>query len=287
MGGFTAFLKTTKGLITIGFLAVALVTIPITVFLVQQEQHLQQSAHVPQPGASAACQSSSVVISYTYTITNVPAGVTVNVVVTDSQNYVSDSFSWKNGDPTYSKSVDTHQSSILAGILTFKSNATDGFSKTNQVGYPATGPCAAPTPTNTPVPPTPTNTPIPTRAPTPTNTPTPKPTATPTPKPTATLTPTNTPVPTATSVPTPTDTPVPGVTVTITPTNTPVPTATSVPTPTDTPVPGATATPTPIQSTVIVQNPTLPPAGPSSTLINIGIAGIIIAIIGGLLLLGL
>ena len=112
MGGFTAFLKTTKGLITLGFLAVALVTIPITVFLVQQEQHLQQSAHVPQPGASAACQSSSVVFSYTYTITNVPAGVTVNVVATDSQNYVSDSFSWKNGDPTYSKSVDTHQSSI-------------------------------------------------------------------------------------------------------------------------------------------------------------------------------
>ena len=277
-----SFLKTPKGLITLGFLAVALVTIPITVFLVQQEQHLQQSAWYTSQSASASCGGDGkAVISVEFANTE-PSGAknAMNVVAKDLQTVLDVNLGQINPGESKTGTIHTSNTSLQAGGVLFTLTWSDGHSGTDTrtATYLAVSSCQqpTPTPTNTPIPtraPTPTNTPVPTRAPTPTNTPVP--------------TATNTPVPTATSVPTPTDTPVPGVTVTITPTDTPVPTATSVPTPTDTPVPGATATPTPIQSTVIIQNPTLEPTGPSSTLINIGIAGIIIAIIGGLLLLGL
>ena len=240
MGGFISFFKTTKGLLTLGFLTIALIAIPVTVYLVKQQQNLQQSAHVPQPSVTTACQGANVFITYSYTVANLPAGVTANVALTDTQNYVSDNFSWKNGDPTYTRSVNTNKASILAGILTFKTTATDGFSATNQVGYQATGPCTTPpTTTTTTVPPTTTTTTVP---------------------------------PTETLTETPTDTP------TETPTTPPGSTAT----PTSTPVPGASSTPTP----TVVQ-PTLAPTGPSSIVVNIGIFGILIALIGGILLLGL
>lgn len=98
---------------------------------------------------------------------------------------------------------------------------------------------------------------------------------------------------------TPTDSPTPGVT--ITPTDSPTPDITITPTdtvtPTDTPTPpitGVTDTPTPTNqpsdtpTTIIVTTtpkPTLPPTGPSNTLVNIGIIGGIVAVAGVALIL--
>lgn len=94
---------------------------------------------------------------------------------------------------------------------------------------------------------------------------TPTPTVTPSPTPEITITPTDSPTPGLTITPTdtPTDTPTPGLTVT----------------PTDTPTPGTTVTDTPTIVTT-TPKPTLPPTGPSNTLVNIGIIGGIITIVG-------
>ncbi len=101
-------------------------------------------------------------------------------------------------------------------------------------------------------------------------------------------TPTPTPTPTTPVTP-PTNTPTitPGVTVTDTPTATVTPTPTgptSTPNPSNTPTPTGNPTATPTAPvTVIVTptpKPTLPPTGPGSTLVNIGFAGIAIALLG-------
>lgn len=90
---------------------------------------------------------------------------------------------------------------------------------------------------------------------------------------TVTPTPTETPTPT----PTPSETPTPTPTPTVTPTETPTPTPTQVVTPT--PTQGVTPTPTP--------QPTLPPTGPGNTLVGIGVAGGVLAVVGVALLLAL
>ena len=125
--------------------------------------------------------------------------------------------------------------------------------------------------------------------PTPTHIPTPTPTGRPTATPTLPVdTPTETPPPSATPTSSPSATP----TFTITPTFTVTPTGTLTPTqsptptptgaPTDTPVPGTSPTPT-----IIVVRPTLPPTGPSNTLVVIGLVGVAISVLGMALLIGI
>lgn len=115
----------------------------------------------------------------------------------------------------------------------------------------------------------------------PTNTPTP-PVTPPTDTPTPGVTITDTPTPGITV----TDTPTPGLTVT--PTNTPGPTATPNPSASPTPTGNPTATPT---NTIIVHNnppkPTLPPTGPGNTIVSIGLVGLVIAVAGLALSVGL
>ena len=125
-------------------------------------------------------------------------------------------------------------------------------------------------------------TPTPTHAPSPT--PSRPPTATPTGGITATPTipidtPTDTPAPTASPSATPTIPPTLTPTGTLTPTATPTVTPTN--NPTNTPPPGSTPTPT-----IIVVNPTLPPTGPGSTLLTVGLLGVAISVLGMALLLG-
>lgn len=146
------------------------------------------------------------------------------------------------------------------------------------------------TPTLTPtLTPTPTETVTDTPTPTGTITITPEETATPTITPAETSTPTLTPTLTLTLTPTPTNT----VTLTPTPTSlvtdTPTPTGIIV---TNTPTPTTGVGNSPTSTTVPTQvssdaNISLPPAGPSSTLLNLGIVGIVILLIGGLLLFAL
>lgn len=131
--------------------------------------------------------------------------------------------------------------------------------------------------------PTPSNTPVPSSSPTPTDTPSVTPTPSDTPTPTETPTPivTETPTPFPTGTPNPSATPTP--TTTPGPTNTPNPSATVTPTP----PPGSTNTPT-VPPTVIVRKPTLPPTGPENNgIVLTGVAGAVITILGALLLLGL
>lgn len=116
-------------------------------------------------------------------------------------------------------------------------------------------------PTNTPPPATPTNTPSPT-----------------------------VPIDTPTDTPVPTDTPTPGLTITPTDTPNPSETPTDTPNPSDTPTPTNNPTATP---TVIAYNPpttpkpTLPPTGPGNTFVAVGAIGLIIAVAGLMLAIGL
>ena len=123
---------------------------------------------------------------------------------------------------------------------------------------------------------------------------TPTPTVSPTITPTTTITPTetitptdipsDTPSPTASPSATPTSTPPATPTVTPTGTLTPTlsPTVTPTGVPTNTPPPGSTPTPT-----IIVVRPTLPPTGPSNTIVAIGLVGVAISVLGLALLIGI
>lgn len=73
---------------------------------------------------------------------------------------------------------------------------------------------------------------------------------------------------------TPTSTPTPTPTQGVTPT----PTLTPTPGPSTTPTPGPTATPT--IGVTVTPGPTLPPTGPGNTLLGVGLAGIVSAIVG-------
>lgn len=114
------------------------------------------------------------------------------------------------------------------------------------------GPCATPTPTETPTP-TATNTLTPTATNTSTETPTDTPTETPTPTATATETPTGTPTST------PTDTATPTATGTATPTDTPTPTPTRTPTDTATATATGAASPTAMGTVLPTGTPTEKP----------------------------
>lgn len=159
-------------------------------------------------------------------------------------------------------------------------------------------PTATPTtataiPTNTPTPtgtltPTPTGTltPTPTRTPTPTATVTPTPTRIPTPTPTRTPTPTAT--PTSSPTPIPTATPTSAPTATLIPTATLTPTATATLTPTVTADTSGSATPTSAVAPISTNTPTATLAPSGSMVQTLGIfGGILLAIIGGILLLAL
>lgn len=135
-----------KLLLSIAGFLILTVGVTTTLYLSQQPQTLEQSAHSIGPTVSAICQGSTVIVSYKAVISNVPQGVTANITVTDTQNYLNDSFKYKNGDPAHIKTVDTNKSSITPGTVTFKMVASDGFKSTVQKAYPATGPCASPTP---------------------------------------------------------------------------------------------------------------------------------------------
>jgi hypothetical protein len=198
----------------VGVIMILLVVIalPAIIVLSRQQQTFQGSAHTPSPSVTASCQNSSVMLSSSYTMSDVPQNVTCQIKVMDSQNFLNDSFSYKFNQTPYSKDVDSHESTMSPGVVTFLTTCSDGFSKTNQAGYSWTKPCNGITPTGYK---TPTPTPWwwkPTPTPwgwKPTPTPTKKITPTPTIKITGTVTPTLT----------------PSVTPTITLTGNPTPTA--------------------------------------------------------------
>lgn len=150
----------TQTLTVLGMLLVV-VALPTFLYLSRTQQTFQQSAHTPSPSATAVCQGTTVVVSSSYTIASVPTNVTCSVTATDSQQFLNDSFSMKQGSSPHTKSVDTKESTISPGVVTFKTKCTDGFSQTNQAGYSLKTPCVTPTPT-------PSLTPVPSITPTPT-----------------------------------------------------------------------------------------------------------------------
>jgi hypothetical protein len=275
MGGFISFFKTTKGLLTLGFLTIALIAIPVTVYLVQQQQSLQQNAWYTTQSASASCDSNGkVVISAQFTNTEQSdAANAMIVVVKDLQTGSQTSLGVVNPSQSKSGTIQTSSASLPAGVVQFTLTWANGRqgTDTRSANYSAVTTCAQPTAT---------------------------PTLTPTLTPTITLTPTLTPTITLTPTLTPTITLTPTVTIIVTGSLTPTdtPTVTLTPTPTNGQTPpggpgdgrsdgrsdGGSTSPTPT-----VAQPTLAPTGPSTTFVNIGIFGILIALIGGILLLGL
>ena len=145
---FPKLSNTTWGIIIFVFL---LVIIFVTIYFLQQEQVLQQSAHTPQPSVTATCSSTGIVLTSNYTIVNVPSRVICNVKATDSQGFLNDSFSFKNGDPIHTKSVTLHQTALDPGIVTFIATCSDKVTRTNQVGYKLSAACGA-TPSAVPTP---------------------------------------------------------------------------------------------------------------------------------------
>ncbi len=150
--------RQTKRTFTILGLLLVVVALPGIVFLSRSQQTFQQSAHTPVPTATAVCQGSEVIVSSSYTIT-APTNVTCQVVASDSQQYLNDNFSIKNGDAPHTKSTNTHTATISPGVVIFNTTCSDNFKQTNQAGYSLTKPCASPTPklsiTPTPITPTP------------------------------------------------------------------------------------------------------------------------------------
>jgi len=68
--------------------------LPVIIILSGRQQQYQQSAHVPSPSVTAVCQSTEVILTSTFNITNVPNNVTCQITATDSQTYLDDSFSF-------------------------------------------------------------------------------------------------------------------------------------------------------------------------------------------------
>jgi hypothetical protein len=277
MGGIISFFKTTKGLLTLGFLTIALIAIPVTVYLVQQQQSLQQNAWYTTQSASSSCDSNGkVVISAQFTNTE-PSGVAnaMIVVVKDLQTGSQTSLGVVNPSQSKSGTIQTSNVSLPAGVVQFTLTWADGRqgTDTRSANYSAVTTCAVPTLT-----PTPTQMVTPTPSPIVTLTPTSTITLTPTLTPTITLTPTVTIIVTGSMIPTNTPTVTPTTALTATPTNGQTPPGG----PGDGRSDGGSTSPTPT-----VAQPTLAPTGPSTTFVNIGIFGILIALIGGILLLGL
>ncbi|HSW88613.1 MAG TPA: hypothetical protein VLG12_05630 [Candidatus Saccharimonadales bacterium] len=146
--------RQTKRTFTIFGLLLVVVALPGIVLLSRNQQTFQQSAHVPQPTATAVCQGSTVIVSSSYIITGVSTGVSCNITAVDSQQFLNDSFSTKLGDPAHTKTVDTHKNTISPGVITFQTTCADNFKKTDQAAYSLTTPCVSPTtsPTITPKP---------------------------------------------------------------------------------------------------------------------------------------
>ena len=266
------FFKTRKGLLLLGFIIVSLIGVPITVFLLQQQQIFQQQAWMTSQSATALCGADGkVVITANFSNTE-PAGAqwAMNVTVRDVQTGGTANIGTVNPGQTKSGTINTTSSSLNAGGVVFSLTWTDGRSgvDTRSASYVAVAACATPSPTPT----TPVDTPTPT---TPVASPTP---TTPVDSPTPT-TPVDSPTPTtvtSTNTPTPT-------TVTSTQTPTP-PGTTSTPGPTDTP--GATTGPTntTAPTTVIVKSqPTIAPSGSGDILLGLGFISIMLTLLGGLI----
>lgn len=128
---------------------VVVIALPATVILSKQQQNFQQSAHILEPTVTAVCQGSMVILSSSFTISDIPSNVTCQIKVTDSQNYLTDNFPYKLNDSPHTKTVNTQQSTVTPGVVTFQTTCTSGFKKTNQLGYTMTKPCSSPTPTRT------------------------------------------------------------------------------------------------------------------------------------------
>lgn len=218
-----------------GFLAVLFLAIPVTIYLVGQQQNLEQSAWSADQSASARCASNGKVEIEAKFKNTEPSGAewAMNVVAKDLQTGNESNMGTINSGEEKSVTIGTDRTSIAGGTVRFSLAWADNRSGTDTrtAGYGSVADCPQPSPT-----PGPTHTPIP---------------------PTPPVIPTNTQVP-------PTHTPVPSPTPTL-PTGggpTPTPTRTPTPEPTMTPTPSVIPTPTDIPPTIVIPTPTGPTSCP-------------------------
>lgn len=242
------FIKSPKGLLLLGFLVILLIGVPLTVYLVQQQQNLRQEAWNSNQSATVACNLQGMV-DITAQFTNSESQGSSNamlVSIKDLQSGIEIDIGTINPGETKSATIATTQPSVAAGTVLFTLKWADGHGGTDSASasYPAVASCTndqtGVTPGITDVPPTITpgvTTTIPTTTPTPT---------------------------TATQI---------------------TPSSSSTPTPTVSPTPMAnelpTSTPIPTQ---IAQNPSIPPTGPTETILSIGVLGLLAIAFGGFIL---
>lgn len=215
----------TRALLGVLFIAVALIVTPIAISQLQKQQDIRQRADevqwITDQSAATSCPANGSGAIITVSFTNAEpnrASMQMDVRATDRQTGKAVQMVAISGGETKTAQIQTGRPTLSAGTVDFKLLWTDGHSGTDTrtATYRAVGNCAPPTST-----PVPYYTPIPSKSPTPPYS-TPKyPTPT-TPK-YSTPTPTYRPTPTPTKKPTPTPTYLPGTpTPTICPTLGPV-----------------------------------------------------------------
>lgn len=168
-------LFTSPKFLTITIAIIALVAIPLTLIEIQNQQNLVQNAEsifwLTNQSASTTCAAdgSGAVISATFINTETrTSSLAMKVTVKDQQTGKSVSMGTIQGGDSKTSTIDTGQTQLNAGSVTFNLSWADGHSGTDTrtASYKAVSKCT-PTPTPpTPTPTTPPGQPTPTICPT-------------------------------------------------------------------------------------------------------------------------
>ena len=165
-------LLTSPKFIAITLAVIALIVIPVTLIEVQSQQNIQQNAETiywyTTQSASTQCAAdgSGAVISVSFTNTEARSSSTaMNVIAKDQQTGKSVNMGSIQGGATKTEAIDTGETTLQAGSVTFSLSWTDGHSGTDSrtASYKAVNDCTpppsqapSPSPTTPPGSPTPT-----------------------------------------------------------------------------------------------------------------------------------
>jgi hypothetical protein len=135
-------------------LLIAVVVLPLTVFLLQKEQVFQNFAWFTTQSAVSQCSSTTgtAVINATFSNTENSTAQNMNVVVNDLQTGTFVNMGTVKSGASKTVTIDTKKTSIKSGTVVYNLTWTSGASGTDSrsATYTAVNSCSAPTPTPTP-----------------------------------------------------------------------------------------------------------------------------------------
>jgi len=133
--------------------ALALVVLPLTVYLLQKEQVFQNFAWFTDQSASSGCSSNGdAVINVSFTNAETSSSMAMNVVANDLQTGTFVNLGTIAANATKTTQIDTKKNSITSGTVVFNLTWTSGESGTDSrsATYTAVNSCPNQTPTPTP-----------------------------------------------------------------------------------------------------------------------------------------